>query len=85
MFHRTIRMISHGIKPVFVFDGKPPELKSDEVKKKKNLFNKRTTEKQLHKTNFILFFFSSYPNVNKNVMKLKKKEKKLKKLEIKKL
>lgn len=31
MFHRTIRMISHGIKPIFIFDGKPPELKSEEV------------------------------------------------------
>lgn len=35
MFHRTIRMLSHGIKPVFVFDGKPPQLKSDELSKRK--------------------------------------------------
>jgi flap endonuclease-1 len=31
MYQRTIRMINNGIKPVFVFDGKPPELKSAEV------------------------------------------------------
>lgn len=31
MFYRTIRMIEHGIKPVYVFDGKPPEMKSGEV------------------------------------------------------
>lgn len=32
MFYRTIRMLTNGIKPVFVFDGKPPDLKSNEVK-----------------------------------------------------
>uniref|UniRef100_A0A8R1IJI2 XPGN domain-containing protein n=1 Tax=Caenorhabditis japonica TaxID=281687 RepID=A0A8R1IJI2_CAEJA len=25
MFYRTIRMIDNGIKPVYVFDGKPPD------------------------------------------------------------
>lgn len=33
MFYRTIRMLEHGIKPVYVFDGKPPQLKSAEVSK----------------------------------------------------
>lgn len=31
MFYRTIRLLSNEIKPVFVFDGKPPTLKSGEV------------------------------------------------------
>lgn len=31
MFYRTIRMLEYGIKPVYVFDGKPPQLKSAEV------------------------------------------------------
>lgn len=31
MFYRTIRMLESGIKPVYVFDGKPPQLKSGEV------------------------------------------------------
>lgn len=31
MFYRTIRMLDSGIKPVYVFDGKPPQLKSGEV------------------------------------------------------
>ena len=31
LFFRTIRMIEKGIKPVFVFDGKPPDLKSGEI------------------------------------------------------
>jgi len=34
MFYRTIRMIENGIKPVYVFDGKPPPLKSGELKKR---------------------------------------------------
>lgn len=31
MFTRTIRLMEHGIRPVYVFDGKPPEMKSGEV------------------------------------------------------
>lgn len=34
MFYRTIRIIENGLKPVYVFDGKPPELKGDELKKR---------------------------------------------------
>jgi 5'-3' exonuclease len=34
MFYRTIRLISNGIKPVYVFDGKPPTLKSGELAKR---------------------------------------------------
>ncbi|OQV13890.1 Flap endonuclease 1 [Hypsibius exemplaris] len=35
MFYRTIRMLDNGIKPVWVFDGKPPELKSVTLAKRK--------------------------------------------------
>lgn len=35
MFYRTIRMVENGIKPVYVFDGKPPEMKSGELEKRK--------------------------------------------------
>ena len=28
MFSRTIRMVDNGIKPVYVFDGKPPTMKA---------------------------------------------------------
>jgi flap endonuclease-1 len=35
MFNRTIRMMSEGIRPVFVFDGKPPSLKSGELVKRR--------------------------------------------------
>lgn len=34
MFYRTVRMLEAGIKPVYVFDGKPPEFKSDELEKR---------------------------------------------------
>ncbi len=34
MFYRTIRIIEAGIRPIFVFDGKPPTLKSGELAKR---------------------------------------------------
>ena len=34
MFYRTIRMCDNGIKPLFVFDGAPPKLKSGELAKR---------------------------------------------------
>ncbi|KAJ1556784.1 Elongation of fatty acids protein 2, partial [Cladochytrium tenue] len=34
ILYRTIRMCENGIKPVYVFDGKPPQLKSNELKKR---------------------------------------------------
>lgn len=33
-FYRTIRLIENGIKPLYVFDGKPPEMKSGELNKR---------------------------------------------------
>jgi flap endonuclease-1 len=35
MFNRTIRFLSEGLKPVFVFDGKPPQFKSGELQKRR--------------------------------------------------
>ncbi|KAM1691481.1 hypothetical protein ACFXTN_030270 [Malus domestica] len=34
MFSRTIRLLEAGIKPLYVFDGKPPELKKQELAKR---------------------------------------------------
>ncbi|KAI5398788.1 Elongation of fatty acids protein 2 [Lathyrus oleraceus] len=34
MFSRTIRLLEAGMKPVYVFDGKPPEMKNQELKKR---------------------------------------------------
>ncbi|XP_043506569.1 flap endonuclease 1 [Frieseomelitta varia] len=33
-FYRTIRLVEQGIKPVYVFDGKPPDLKGGELAKR---------------------------------------------------
>ncbi|KJH53540.1 XPG protein [Dictyocaulus viviparus] len=34
MFYRTIRMIDNGVKPCYVFDGKPPDMKAGELEKR---------------------------------------------------
>ncbi|KAG8906627.1 Elongation of fatty acids protein 2, partial [Tulasnella sp. 403] len=34
LFYRTIRIVENGIKPAYVFDGKPPELKSGVLAKR---------------------------------------------------
>jgi flap endonuclease-1 len=35
LFYRNINLLQEGIKPVYIFDGKPPELKAAEIKKRK--------------------------------------------------
>ncbi len=45
LFWRSIRFIEKGIKPVFVFDGKPPELKSGELQKRRE--RKEAAEKRV--------------------------------------
>ena len=35
MWYRTLKMMEHGIKPVYVFEGKPPTLKSGTLAKRK--------------------------------------------------
>ncbi|KAI0657332.1 PIN domain-like protein [Cubamyces menziesii] len=42
-FYRTIRMVENGIKPAYVFDGKPPELKAGVLSKR---FEKREEAKE---------------------------------------
>ena len=34
-FNRTIRFLTEGIRPVYVFDGTPPEIKSQELSKRR--------------------------------------------------
>ncbi|XP_063982868.1 flap endonuclease 1 isoform X2 [Diachasmimorpha longicaudata] len=34
IFYRTIRLVENGVKPVYVFDGKPPNLKGGELAKR---------------------------------------------------
>jgi 5'-3' exonuclease len=40
LFYRTIRIVENGIKPAYVFDGKPPDLKAGIVRL--NLFSLHT-------------------------------------------
>ncbi|MCC6011189.1 MAG: flap endonuclease-1 [Desulfurococcaceae archaeon] len=35
LFYRTVNLIENGIKPVYVFDGTPPELKAKEIERRK--------------------------------------------------
>jgi flap endonuclease-1 len=35
LFYRNINLLQDGIKPVYIFDGIPPELKQEEIKKRK--------------------------------------------------
>jgi len=44
LFYRTINMMEQGIKPVYVFDGKPPVLKSHELEKRKARIAKNAAE-----------------------------------------
>ena len=37
LFYRTINLMESGIKPVYVFDGKPPELKAQEISRRKKI------------------------------------------------
>lgn len=46
-FYRTIRLIENGIKPVYVFDGKPPQMKSGELTKRNE--RREEAQKQLEK------------------------------------
>lgn len=37
LFYRTINILENGIKPAYVFDGKPPEIKAKEIEKRKKI------------------------------------------------
>ncbi|TFG00973.1 MAG: flap endonuclease-1 [Promethearchaeota archaeon] len=47
LFYRTINFLEHNIKPVYVFDGKPSELKLDTIKERKEV--KKDAKKKLEK------------------------------------
>ena len=44
MFNKTIRFLSEGIRPCYVFDGKPPTLKSGELLKRREKREKAEAE-----------------------------------------
>ncbi|MEZ0393486.1 MAG: flap endonuclease-1 [Desulfurococcaceae archaeon] len=37
LFYRTVNLVEEGIKPAYVFDGKPPELKAKEIERRRKL------------------------------------------------
>ncbi|MEM0379884.1 MAG: flap endonuclease-1 [Desulfurococcaceae archaeon] len=37
LFYRTINLMENGIKPLYVFDGKPPEIKAEEIARRKKI------------------------------------------------
>ncbi|KAI9816587.1 MAG: Elongation of fatty acids protein 2 [Pycnora praestabilis] len=45
MFYRTLRIVDNGIKPLYVFDGAPPKLKSGELAKR---FARKTEATEMH-------------------------------------
>jgi flap endonuclease-1 len=49
MFNRTIKMMASGVKPLYVFDGKPPELKGGELAKRNARRAKAQEELELAK------------------------------------
>lgn len=64
-FYRTIRLIENGIKPVYVFDGKPPSMKSSELDKRAE--RRQEAQKALEKAeeagiNFYIFLSLSFRN-----------------------
>jgi len=76
-FYRTIRIVENGIKPAYIFDGKPPEMKKGVV-----------SQLPFRVTTFVgansATFFSSR-NVLRGVKRLKQREKKLKKQELRRI
>ena len=45
MFYRTLRIVDNGIKPLYVFDGAPPKLKSGELAKR---FQRKSEASEAH-------------------------------------
>jgi flap endonuclease-1 len=45
MFYRTLRIVDNGIKPLYVFDGAPPKLKSGELAKR---FQRKAAAQEAH-------------------------------------
>jgi flap endonuclease-1 len=46
LFHRTIQFMEAGVKPIWIFDGKPPDLKNKELDKRKEMKEKAEESKE---------------------------------------
>lgn len=49
LFNRTIRFLTEGIRPAYIFDGKPPNIKSGELEKRREKREKAEKELQAAK------------------------------------
>jgi XPG N-terminal domain len=76
IFYRTIQFLDNGIKPIWVFDGKPPDLKSNEINKRKVLKN-QAKDNIITETKADLILNPSFTD-----LKQRKKGKKLSKLQL---
>ena len=47
MFFRTVKFLELGVKPIWVFDGKAPDMKGDELEKRKELKEKAEAERKI--------------------------------------
>ncbi len=47
LFYRNINFLSLGIKPIYVFDGKPPSLKSAEIERRKQIKKDATVKYEI--------------------------------------
>ncbi len=46
LFYRTINLLEHGIKPVYVFDGVPPSLKEREIERRRRIKEEAEAKRQ---------------------------------------
>jgi hypothetical protein len=56
-FFRTLRMVDHGIKPMYVFDGKPPDLKGGVVSIGSTVYPHRKTGRRGEMLNLTSSYF----------------------------
>jgi flap endonuclease-1 len=78
-FYRTIRIVENGIKPAYVFDGKPPELKSGVVRVE-YLESQHYFHQPISDASNATFLDRSWQNALKSEQRLKKMERKLRRL-----
>lgn len=45
LFNRTIQFMDNGVKPIWVFDGKPPEMKGKTLEGRKEIKDKAEEDK----------------------------------------
>ena len=50
LFYRNIKFLEYNIKPIYVFDGKPPELKLETINERVNRFIKKIKQRFRERT-----------------------------------